>query len=62
MSIESQEGIYNKTHLEILANAVVEGWDQKALIQYAVDRLTQAYQADEECFMRDWNAYIKYYV
>ncbi|KKK78778.1 hypothetical protein LCGC14_2840170 [marine sediment metagenome] len=64
MSVQeiSQEGIYTEENSEILAIAVVEGWDQKALIQYAISQLTQAYQVDKECFMQDWNAYIKYYV
>ncbi len=64
MSVQeiSQEGIHTEENSEILAIAVIEGWNQKALIQYAVEHLKQAYQADGECFMRDWNAYIKYYV
>lgn len=59
-SVQSQESVCNQRNIEILSRAVVKGWDQNALISFALEHLEEAYHADEQCFIKDWNSYIKY--
>ncbi len=62
MSIESKQNLYNQDNIEILATAVVDGWDQDAVIHFAIFHLKQAYQANKKCFKKDWDSYIKSYI
>jgi len=38
-----------------LAQIVVDSWDMKTLVQFAREKLIEAYEADKECFDRDYN-------
>lgn len=40
-----------------LAKLVVDGWDMKTLINFAVDRLIETYDVDKETFNNDYNMY-----
>jgi len=60
MSTQDKESIRNQSNIEVLASAVVDGWDQETLIQFARDSLKQTYQTDMKQFLQDWNSYIKY--
>jgi len=60
MSTQDKESIHNQTNIEALAGAVVDGWEQETLIQFAWDSLKQTYQTDMKQFLQDWNSYIKY--
>ncbi len=62
MSFQSQEGIYNKDNIEILAIALVEDLNKKATKNIAMDHLIQAFSVNREFFFSQWNKYIKYYI
>ena len=62
MSIESQEDIYNKNNIEILAIALVEDLNREVTDQIAITHLIQAFSSNEGCFIDQWNKYIKYYM
>jgi len=46
---------YNQENIEKLAKVVVDSWDMKALVQFAIDRLIEAYVTDEEAYNHDYN-------
>jgi hypothetical protein len=45
---------WNLDNMEKLTNYVVDSWDMDTLIQYAKDRLMDAYRNDKELFEEDW--------
>ena len=46
---------YNQENIKRLAKVVVDSWDIKTLIQFAIDKLIWSYEADEEAFNQDCN-------
>ncbi|KKM24311.1 hypothetical protein LCGC14_1606420 [marine sediment metagenome] len=62
MSIETQEGIYNKNNIEILAITLVEDLNKETANQIAINHLIQAFSSNKECFFDNWFKYIKYYM
>ena len=49
----------NKDNIETLSRIVIEEWDQKTLLQFAMDHLILVHEEDKECFRRDWDANMK---
>ena len=43
-----------KENREKLAEKVVEGWDAKTLVNYAIDQTCKFYVNDDEKFQQDW--------
>ncbi len=62
MRVRSQEGIYYKDNIEILAIALVEDLNKEATKNIAMDHLIQTFSTNREFFFSQWNKYIKYYM
>ena len=40
-----------------LSKAIVNSWDMKDLVQFAVDKLVEVYEADKEAFHHDYKVH-----
>ena len=48
---------HDDENIKRLSVVVVDGWDQETLIQFAIDKLVEAYEADKEAFDNDCKAH-----
>ncbi len=46
----------NEENRKKLATEIVDSWDMKALLNYAIEKVEEAYEFDNECFIEDCNS------
>ena len=48
---------YTEKNMKRLSKAIVNSWDMKDLVQFAVDKLVEVYEADKEAFHHDYKVH-----